>query len=304
MSETVAKLPAKQSAPAMQAGAALRSFNPTTFDEVTRLAKMAVMAGLSGSKDDNQDAAIAKATMAVMQGLELGLPAMQAVQNIAIINGKAMIYGDLLTAVLWSKGFKIEKRIEGTGEMRCGYAKITRPDGQTIEKRFSVADAKRARLWDERDKVRRKGRGGEFYEAVNDSPWYRFPDRMLEWRAFGFCCKDGASDATRGMMVREEMAPEFNEMVDVTPRKSLPGPAQDAPAPLDDVFADQTGAFDVEGLLARLKKALDACRTSDELATAWRPFDAEIEGPMPIDQRERAYAIYDEAEARIEKASA
>lgn len=241
------KLPAL---PALKAGAQLQAINPTTFDEVKRLAKLAVLAGLSASPDNDEDKAIAKATMAILQGLEIGVPAIQAVQGIAIINGKPMIYGDLLTAVLWSKGFKVEKRVEGAGDIRCGYAKVTRPDGTVIEKRFSVADARKARLWDERTTVKRKNRNGEWYDAPNDAPWYRFPDRMLEWRAFGFACKDGASDVTRGMYVREEMAPEYNDMVDITPaadpRPALPtvdqlfddgGEAAPAPeAPSDEQF--------------------------------------------------------------------
>lgn len=200
----------------MLAGKPLAAINPTTFDEVTRLAKVAVMAGLAASREDDEQKAIAKATMAILHGLEVGIPAVQAVQNIAIVNGKPMIYGDLLTAVLWSKGFKVKKWITGDGDARVGNAQIIRPDGTIIDKSFSVAQAKKARLWDTREKVTHNGKNGS-YTVDNDSPWYRFDERMLEWRAFGFACKDGASDATRGMLVYEEASPEANHMVDVTP---------------------------------------------------------------------------------------
>lgn len=252
--------------PALKAGAALQAFNPTTFDEVARLAKLAVLAGLTANKEDNEDKAIAKATMAILQGLELGLPAMQAVQGIAIINGKAMIYGDLLTAVLWSHGFKVEKWVEGAGDKREGHAKITRPDGTEIKKKFSVEQAKKARLWDERPVVKRKGRNNEWYDAPNDSPWFRFDERMLEWRAFGFCVKDGASDVTRGMYVREEMAPEYNQMVDITPAAD-PKPALPT---VDQLFDDGDAAPapetpSDEQFLAAFRAAVDTNR-GDQIA--------------------------------------
>lgn len=287
----------------MAAGAALRSINPTTFEEVTRLAKVAVLAGLTASKDDNEDKAIAKATMAILQGLELGIPAMQAVQGIAIINGKAMIYGDLLTAVLWSKGFKVEKRIEGSGHIRCGYAKITRPDGIVIEKRFSVEDAKRARLWDEREIVKRRGKNGEWYESPNDSPWHRFPDRMLEWRAFGFCCKDGASDVTRGMYVREEMAPEYNEMVDITPAREplpdIPDIPDGTEANTCDAEADQR--YSDQDYL----KSLDEClAAASSIATLQEVMDANAEEISDRGLQQEAANLYEGHRSRMVAAMA
>lgn len=217
----------------MLAGKPLAAINPTTFDEVTRLAKVAVMAGLAASKEDDEQKAIAKATMAILHGLEVGIPAVQAVQNISIVNGKPMIYGDLLTAVLWSKGFKVKKWVTGEGDARIGNAQIIRPDGTIIDKSFSVAQAKKARLWDTRERVTRNGKNGQ-YTVDNDSPWYRFDERMLEWRAFGFACKDGASDATRGMLVYEEASPDANRMVDVTPHASAIEELPDIPDGTDE----------------------------------------------------------------------
>lgn len=249
----------------MLAGKPLAAINPTTFDEVTRLAKVAVMAGLAASKEEDEQKAIAKATMAILHGLEVGIPAVQAVQNIAIVNGKPMIYGDLLTAVLWSKGFKVKKWITGEGDARVGNAQIIRPDGTIIDKSFSVAQAKKARLWDTREKVTRNGKNGQ-YTIDNDSPWYRFDERMLEWRAFGFACKDGASDATRGMLVYEEASPDANRMVDVTPQASaieelpdIPDGTEAIPAASDAEFLlVLDGAFASAGSRATLDEVWDA----------------------------------------------
>ena len=165
----------KPTLPALKSGGPLAAINPQSFEDVQRLAKMAVTAGLSCARPgDDEAVAIAKATAAILQGLECDIPPMQAVQGIAIINGKALMYGDLLTGLLWSKGCKVKKWIEGQGDERVGHARITRPDGEVIEKNYSVTQAKKARLWDAREKIKRKDRQGNWYETLNDSPWFRF----------------------------------------------------------------------------------------------------------------------------------
>jgi hypothetical protein len=283
----------------LQAGGKLAAINPQTFEDVQRLARMAVKAGLSPrDKKDDDETAIAKATMAIMQGLECDIPPMQAVQGIAIINGKAMMYGDLLTALLWSKGFKIEKWTTGEGDDRVGHARITRPDGRVIEKSFSVAQAKQARLWDTREKVKKQW-NGNWEEKLNDSPWFRFPDRMLEWRPFGYCVKDGASDATHGMLVTEEAAPDFNQMVDVTPATSgnecfslsdLPDIA-DLPE-ISDGGQDTPDEpiSDVEGFLAKLEEERGYCDSEDDVREL-ADTNADIINRLPDDAKARAADI-------------
>lgn len=270
----------------------MASIVPHSFEDVQRLAIMAVKAGLypKEKRSDNEDeeTAIARAAMAIMQGLECGIPPMQAVQNIAIINGRAMMYGDLLTALLWSRGFKIKKWIEGDGEEMVGHARIVRPDGEIIEKSYSVKQAKKARLWDVREKVRRKGKNNDWYDAENDAPWFRFAERMLEWRAFGYAVKDGASDATHGMLVREEADPTYNRVVDVTPT-ATPVTAQisppDIPDEIPDTPVDQTPAApdvpdetitDEAGLLDKLQSDYSACDSEDDVATLAKDMDTLI----------------------------
>lgn len=201
MSETNGALVAVPRNSTLSAGHRATGLVPQSFEDVQRIANMAVASGLfKGNRDDNKDSLLAKATMAIMQGLECGVPPMQAVQSIAVINGKCAMYGDLLKAVIWAAGFKIHEDISGTGDARTATCTITRPTGETITRTFSVADAKKARLWDDREKVTKYDK-----TVPNDSAWHRFPDRMLAWRAFGFSAKDGASDATRGLLVREDV---------------------------------------------------------------------------------------------------
>mgnify|MGYP000031033754 CR=1 FL=1 len=215
-----AEIPSSKAITPLRSGGKMASIVPQSFEEVQRLATMAVRAGIgSYGWRDTPEQCIAKATAAIMHGMELGLSPMQSLSGIAVINGKTTIYGDLLTAVLWANGFKIKKWIDGEGDERVARAKITRPDGEVIEAKFSVAQAKQARLWDTRETVQKKGRDGGQYMAPNDSAWFRFAEDMLEWKAVGRCVRAGASDATRGLMILEDME---SLMIDVTPSAAAP----------------------------------------------------------------------------------
>ena len=107
---------------------------------------------------DSEEKALAQATMAVLQGLELGIPPMQAVQQIAIIGGRCTIWGDLIPALIWRAGHKIREWIEGEGDARVAWCEITRGDnGEIIKRKFSVEDAKRAGLWDDTAEAQAEG---------------------------------------------------------------------------------------------------------------------------------------------------
>jgi hypothetical protein len=184
--------------------------------------------------------------MAVLQGLELGIPPMQAVQGIAVINGRCCVFGDLIPALIWKHGHKIKEWIEGEGDGRVAWCEITRGDnGEVIKRKFSVEDAKRAGLWSTEATVRKWNKWKKpepaFEDKPNDSPWFRYQDRMLQMRARGFCARDGASDVLRGMGVREEMEDlsRTREARDITPEKpvsSMPPMKSQAalPAPAND----------------------------------------------------------------------
>lgn len=135
---------------------------------------------------ENEDKALAQATMAVLQGLELGIPPMQAVEQIAIIGGRCTIWGDLIPALIWRAGHKIREWIEGEGDGCVAWCEITRGDNkEVITRKFSVDDAKRAGLWDTRAKIKQKDKPNIWHEEDNSSPWYRFQERMLQMRARG-----------------------------------------------------------------------------------------------------------------------
>lgn len=133
--------------------------------------------------------------VAMQWGNEVNLKPLQALQSIAVINGKPGIYGDAGKAILLSHGCIIEEDdmavVERNGFARC---RITRPGRPPVERTFSVEDAQRAGLWGK------------------DGPWRSYPSRQMAWRAFWFAARDAAADLLRGLAGVEEIAdvPEKN----------------------------------------------------------------------------------------------
>ena len=137
-------------------------------------------------------------------------------------------------------------------ERTGGYCDAERVDsGESKVVIFTVAQAKRAGLWQTDALVWKdvwsgpKGNRTSKREQVpNDSPWWRYPERMLGWRAAGFCLRELFGDVLGGITDDWE-AREISGMVDVTPTSSrpadlrpseiLPEVPEDEPLPKSDL---------------------------------------------------------------------
>lgn len=122
-------------------------------------------------------------------GLELGLKPLQALQNIAVINGKPSIYGDAALALCKNSPdyeYVIEafEDIKGVKTAVCRAKRKCEPEEAV--RYFSVEDAKTAKLW---------GKMG---------PWTDYPDRMLQMRARGFALRDVFPHVLKGFITVEE----------------------------------------------------------------------------------------------------
>ena len=283
-----------------------------------RFAKTAVEAGLFQA--ESKEKALAQATMAVLQGLELGIPPMQAVQQIGIIGGRCTVWGDLVPAMIWRAGHKIREWIEGDGDARVAWCEITRGDNrEVIKRKFSVDDAKRAGLWDARAKVKRKDEAGAWYEEDNDNPWYRYQERMLQMRARGFCARDGVPDVLHGLYIREEIeeerrVTERQEIAPVLTADDLSPPPAPEPAPEDKHHASdvpkQGGAFvppshveiikDLDDFLSDLDVSLAACKSEDQLEEVWAE-NLETVCGLGMTPRQKAELIYERHQSRLGK---
>lgn len=228
-----AQAPAAPKEP-IEAGGAIAAIVPRNIEQTFRLAQALSRAGDMIPKD--YQGAPDKIMAAILRGAEVGLAPMQSLSAIANINGRASLWGDALPALMQRAGHHLDVRIEGEGDKMVAIAVLERGDtGRTIERRFSVADARRAGLWEK------------------SGPWKQYPTRMLSMRARSWACRDGAADVLMGLYVAEEasdMAPEGpNRARDVTPRRSgvsfrEPDPA---PEPDDRIVDAETGEITEAG---------------------------------------------------------
>ena len=134
---------------------------------------------------------------AILFGLELGLSPLQSVQAVMVVNNRPTIWGDSAIALVRSRGrcVGIEESIDGEGDEMAAVCRAKRlhsiaghgEEVETIERRFSVDDAKLAGLW---------GKAG---------PWKQYPKRMLQMRARSWALRDGFADVLRGVGIREEV---------------------------------------------------------------------------------------------------
>lgn len=187
-----------------------------SFDELERWAERAARSTMVPKdyqgKPDN-------IILAVQMGSELGLRPMQAVQNIAVVNGRPSIWGDAMLALCMTHPLYagVEERVEGDGDARRGVCIVQRKGDSAKSASFSVADAKRAGLW---------GKGG---------PWTQYPDRMLQLRARGFALRDAFPDKLRGLISAEE-ASDYDSISAAPPPAPAPEPARE-PTPLEKAEA-------------------------------------------------------------------
>ena len=208
---------------------AIVGIRPRDLDEVYRLAKGVSASGLAPKGMDKPE----QVMVAILTGLELGLPPMFAINKIAVINGRPTLWGDALPALLWGRGFEIDEWMDDTADGdRVAWCKVTRPNGKEVSRSFSQKQAVSMGLWNKQ------------------GPWKQMPWRMLQMRARGFACRDGAADVLGGIYITEEIigAPPLDS-APKTKRKSSYAAKKDG---TDEVFNE---------LIAKIR----GCKTPNEL---------------------------------------
>ena len=207
IAEARAQAPAKAQ---INSGGALAALSPQSLDEAFRLATALAASGdmvpraFQGKPNETM--------AAIIRGMEVGLAPMQALSSIAVINGRASLWGDAMPALMQRAGHHIDVEIENEADLNNAraVATLTRGDtGKQIVRTFSYADAKRAGL---------TGKTG---------PWTSYPLRMLSHRARAFAIRDGAADALMGMQISEEVSDYGPDSArDVTPKQAAPRPGR------------------------------------------------------------------------------
>jgi hypothetical protein len=299
-------LPARMGALPLSAAPRPHAIVPQTLDDAFRLGSMIFASGLAPYSMKSKEAVCA----AVMYGMEIGLPPMQAVQSIAVIGGRPTIYGDAAIALVRQSGLlaSFRETIEGEGDDRAGVCKVSRlhPSGEVEEivERFTVAMAKTAGLWDKR------GRSGEA------TPWQLYPDRMLRARARGFALRDLFADVLKGLRIYEEAADiELQALPDREPPAPPPAaispPTPPAPPPAEEAAPPAAAGppapppedeAPVRDRLADMENDLASATTAEAFDELAAPYLEDMLN-WPMAERQRGQGIYETAAEKWGEAS-
>lgn len=238
-----------------------RGLAPRDMNELWRFSQMIASSDLAPK---NYVGKPANCAVAIEMGMELGLRPMQALQNIAVVNGRPSIYGDAALALVKNSGLCQRHRevFEGNPYDDNFRAVVTtqRVGEEPHVEEFSVADAKRAKLW---------GKTG---------PWTEYPRRMLQMRARSYALRNVYPDVLLGTLTSEE-AGDWIETT-ATPVDAAPqaGPETAQPAPA----ASKTDALR-ERIAARKEPA-------GEMPGGEMPGDAPEPQPAPVEAKTEAPA--------------
>jgi hypothetical protein len=187
MSQTalITSPPASETKSALVSGASVQALVPRSMEEAFRVATAIARSNMA-PKDFKTPEAI---LVAIMHGMEIGLPPMQALQSIAIVNGRPSLWGDGLVGLVRGSGVCdwIKNSYTGAGDTLTAVCETQRKGEPPASYSFSVSDAKKAGLW---------GKTG---------PWSQYPSRMLLNRARAFLLRDVYADVLRGVQAREEV---------------------------------------------------------------------------------------------------
>ena len=158
----------------------------TNFSELYRFSEFVIKAGFAPKGFES----VEKVFLAIQMGKELDISPMMALQNMAVVNGRPGIFGDLCLAKVQGhpefEDMKVDESQDG-----CTVT-IKRRGRSAVSGTFTMTQANGAGL---------TSRGG-------DSPWKKYPDQMLFWRAFHLAAKRTFSDALKGFKSVQELEDE------------------------------------------------------------------------------------------------
>lgn len=157
------------------------SLAPKDLDEAMRFADMLASSSIVPKDYIGKPG---NCLVAIQWGMELGLQPMQAMQSIAVINGRPSLWGDAMLALV--KAHPAFEWIKEECDGNVAICTIKRRGEPEVVQSFSMEEAKRAGL---------TGKQG---------PWTQYPKRMLQMRARGFALRDAFPDALRGVVSAEE----------------------------------------------------------------------------------------------------
>jgi hypothetical protein len=258
--------PAVVKAP-LTAGSTPRAIVPVDFDGAYRIANVVFQSGMAPKTLNSME----KCMVAILHGLEVGLTPMNALQSIAVINGRPTIWGDGAIGLIRASGLLeyMEEFYENEGDpLKMKAVCIVKRKGEpkTVRGDFSMADAKTAGL------------------LGKDGPWQTYPKRMLKMRA-RWPLRDTFADVLKGLALKEEVEDQMR--LEAEPRRVAPPPPEGqaeaaqaevqpdkpqrrtAPPPPEETKEEEgtkPGEFNAKLWLESLDNAFGACEDAMSIA--------------------------------------
>ena len=158
------------------------SLSPTSFEQVLTLSDYLAESDMVPKDFKGKPG---NCLVAIQWGMEIGLQPLQAMQNIAVINGRPSLWGDAVIALARSSP-ACEYIIETQTATEATCRVKRRGEAEQV-RTFSMMDAKLAGL---------SGKQG---------PWTQYPKRMMQMRARAFAIRDVFPDVLKGLPVAEEV---------------------------------------------------------------------------------------------------
>ncbi len=217
-------------------------------------------------KNDTPQSIAAK----LMMGQELQCPDSAAIRGIAVINGTPSLWGDVMLGICQGSevfdhaGFKewVENREpDAAGRLadHCtAYCTVQRKGCEPVTQQFSIADAKRAGLYDR-------------------NTWKSYPQRMLTMRPRSWALRNAFSDVLQGFGCAEEL--EDCDMV-VNAEVIDTGPALSRAAQLRDQLVDADSVKPEPGRGAGTEESVEPQEPPPDPAA--KP-EAKEETPPPLE---------------------
>ena len=218
--------------------------SPQTFEQALTFSKYLADSDLVPKDFKGKPA---NCLIAMQWGMELGLKPLQALQNLAVINGRPALWGDAVLAIVRSS--PLYEYVNESDDGETATCRVKRKGEPEQVRTFSMDDARKAGL---------TGKQG---------PWTSYPRRMRQMRARAFALRDVFPDVLRGMPVAEELMDttasgneRFMGQADVVQTSVITQQAQEAAPQLPLYTDDQTDAN-----LPKWQAAIDKGRAPEDI---------------------------------------
>jgi hypothetical protein len=210
---------------------------------------------------------------AIMMGAEIGVGPMQAMANIAVVNGRASMWGELVSGLIWGSGIceKLEDKVTGKGDDLAVTVTTKRKGVAEYSYTFSWEDAKLAGL------------------TAKDT-YQKYRKDMLYWKALGRVSKRYWADVLKGITIREiaddgDLKEEFPGAVEVeaTTAQAAEAPAP-APAPAEPTVEELAKKAEEARARVAAKEAKEKAKAEKKEKKAAAPAKEAVTAPESAEE--------------------